>query len=166
VYRLASGKKRTYTKIITLRKPDGSLRRDTKETLRLMLEYFTPEDNDLDDNNLHKYITELTDEQPNTPDGREFTREEIGRVIEGMNNKKAPGEYGITVEIYKLTFKIFPKSITSMYNGCIKNGIFLERWKKAKIIPIMKPDSQTCEEVTEHRPISLLMWDGNYWKKH
>jgi hypothetical protein len=28
----------------------------------------------------------------NTPDDREFTREEIRKVIEGMNNKKAPGE--------------------------------------------------------------------------
>ena len=109
MYRLASGKKRTNTQITSLRKPDGSLTRDTKETLRLMLEYFTPEYNDLDDNNHHKHIRELTDKQPNTPDDREFTREEIGRLIEGMNNKKAQGEDGITAEIYKLTFKIFPK---------------------------------------------------------
>jgi len=61
VYRLASGKKRTNTQITTLRKPDGSLTSDTKETLRLMLEYFTPEDNDLDDNNHHKHVRELTD---------------------------------------------------------------------------------------------------------
>jgi hypothetical protein len=31
----------------TLRKHDSSLTKDTKETLRLMLEYFTPEDNKL-----------------------------------------------------------------------------------------------------------------------
>jgi len=81
-------------------------------------------------------------------------------VIEGMNNEKAPGEDGITAEIYKLTFKIFPKSITAMYNGCLKIGIFPERWKKAKIIPIMKPGIQTCEEVTKYRPISLLNVGG------
>ena len=81
-----------------------------------MLEYFTPEDNDLDDNNHQNHIRKLTDEQPNKPDGREFTREEIGRVIEGMNNKKAPGKDGKTAEIYKQSYKIFPKSITAMYN--------------------------------------------------
>ena len=91
-----------------------------------MLDYFTPEDNDLDDNNHQKHIRELTDKEPNTPDDGEFTSEDIGRVIEGMNNKKAPGEDGITEEIYKLTFKVFPKSITAMYNGCLKNGIFPE----------------------------------------
>jgi len=73
VYRLASGKKRTKTLITTLRKLDGLLTSETKETLRLMLEYFTPEDNDLD-NNHHKRIRELTDKQPNTPDDHEFAR--------------------------------------------------------------------------------------------
>jgi len=47
-----------------------------------------------------------------------------------------------------------------MYNGYLKNGIFPERWKKAKIIPIMKPGTQTCEEVTKYRPISLLNVGG------
>ena len=127
MYRLAPGKKGTNTQMKTLRKPDGSLTSDTKETLRLMLEYFTPEDNDLDDNNYHKHFRELTDIQPNTPDDREFTREEIGRVTEEMSNKKAPGENGITAEIYKLTFKIFKKIIIPMYDGCLKNGIFPDR---------------------------------------
>jgi hypothetical protein len=31
-------------------------------------------------------------------------------VIEGMDNKKAPGEDGITAEIFKQTFKILPKA--------------------------------------------------------
>jgi hypothetical protein len=34
--------------------------------------------------------------------------EEIGNAVESMGNKKAPGEDGITGEIYKSTFKIFP----------------------------------------------------------
>jgi len=75
VYRLASGKKRTNTQITTFRKQGDSLTSDTKETLRLMLEYFTPEANELDDNNHHKYIRELTVKQPYTSDDREFTRE-------------------------------------------------------------------------------------------
>ena len=66
----------------------------------------------------------------------------------------------MTAEIYKLTFKIFSKSITAMYNGCLKNRIFPERWKKAKIIPIMKPSTQTCEEDNTYRPISLLHVGG------
>jgi hypothetical protein len=48
LYRLAGGKMGTNTQITTLRNPDGSLTRDTKETLRHMLEYFTPEYNELE----------------------------------------------------------------------------------------------------------------------
>ena len=37
-----------------------------------------------------------------------------------------------------------------------ENGIFPERWNKAKIIPFKKAGTQTCEEVTKYGPISLL----------
>ena len=141
--------------ITTLRKTDGSLTKDTKETLRLMLEYFTPEDNELEDTNYHKQVRDKT-RPPNTQDDCEFTIDEIRRVIEGMDNKKAQGEDGITAEIFKQTFKILPKSITAMYNGCLKNVIFPEIWKKAKIIQITKPDTQNSQDVTKYRPISLL----------
>jgi hypothetical protein len=100
VYRLAAGKKKTNNQITTFRKSNGSLTRDTKDTLRYMLEYFTPEDNEQEDNNHHKQIRDMTARQPNTPDDREFPREEIRKVIEGMNNNKVPGEDGITAEIY------------------------------------------------------------------
>jgi hypothetical protein len=81
-----------------------------KGTLRLMLEYFTPEDNELEDNNYHKHVRAITTRPINTPDDSAFAREEIRRVIEGMDNKKAPGEDGITAEIHKETFKILPKA--------------------------------------------------------
>ena len=165
VYRLAAGKNKSNTQITTLRKPDGSLTRDTQETLILMLEYFTPEDNDLEDNDHHKQVRDITAQLPNTPDDQEFTREEIGKVIEGMNNKKAPGEDGITAEIHKLTFKMFPKSITVLYNSCLKNGVFPDRWKKAKIIPITKPGTQNSKDVTKYRPISLLNVRGKILEK-
>jgi hypothetical protein len=40
----------TQTDITTLKKTDGSFTADTKETLGLMMETFTPEDNKTDDN--------------------------------------------------------------------------------------------------------------------
>jgi hypothetical protein len=159
---VAAGKMRTNTQI-ALRKPDGSLTRDTKETLRDMLQYFTPEDNELEEN--YKKLRDTTARPPNTPDDREITRKEIRKVIEGINNKKAPGEDGITAEIYKLTFNIFPKSIRALYNGCLKNGVFPKGWKTAKIIPIMKPDAQNSTEVTKYRPISLLNMGGMILEK-
>jgi len=78
-------------------------------------------------------------------------------VNEEMSNKKDRGKDGITAEIYKLTFQLCPKYITTMYNGCLKNGILPDRWTKAKIIPIIKPGTQTCERITKYRPLSFLI---------
>ena len=101
VYRLTAGKQKTNTQLTTLRKPNGSLTKDTKETLSFMLEHFTPEDNELEDNTHHKQVRAIITQPQNTPDNSEFTRQEIRRVIEGLDNTKAPGEDGITAEIYR-----------------------------------------------------------------
>jgi hypothetical protein len=68
-----------------------------------------------------------------------------------MRGKKAPGADGITGEIYKGTFIIFPNYITALYNGCLRQGIFPTRWKRAKVIPIAKPGKDNSEEVSKFR---------------
>ena len=73
-----------------------------------------------------------------------------------MDNKKVPGEVGFTGDIYNHTFKILPKFITAMYNGCLRDGVFPKRWKRAKLIPIIKPGKEDSYEVSKYRPISLL----------
>ena len=80
-----------------------------KRNPQAYIKYFTPEDNELEDN-YHKQVRDKTTRPPNTPDDCEFTVEEIRRVIEGMDNKKAPGEDGIPAEIFKQTFKILQKA--------------------------------------------------------
>jgi hypothetical protein len=91
--------------------------------------------------------------------------QEIRNTDEAMNNKKAPGEDGITGEIYNYTFKTLPKYLTAMYNGCLKHAIFPTRWKKAKLIPIVKPGKEKSYDVTKYRPISLLNVGGKVLEK-
>jgi len=82
-----------------------------------------------------------------------------------LGNKKAPGEDGITGEIYKSAFEIFPRYITAMYNGCLNRGVFPTRWKRTKLIPITKPGKDNCEDVTKFRPISLINTGGKVLEK-
>lgn len=156
VYNLAAGRRNTTTQITTLRKSDGTFTTDTKDTLRLMLNYFTPEDNARNDTEYHKKVRAQTQESNNTADDKDFTVEEIREAIETMDNKKAPGEDGITGDIYKHIFSILPKTITAMYNGCLREGVFPKRWKRAQIIPIIKPGKEDSYDVSKYRPISLL----------
>jgi hypothetical protein len=55
-----------------------------------MLEYFTPEDKEYDDNDYHKQVIAQVQEPVNSADDKEFTIEEIRNAAESMDNKKAP----------------------------------------------------------------------------
>jgi hypothetical protein len=79
-----------------------------------VLDYFTPEENERDENDYHKQVRAQTQQTTTTADDREFTIEEIKYAVESMDNKKAQGEDAITGDIYNHKFKILPKSITAM----------------------------------------------------
>jgi len=82
-----------------------------------------------------------------------------------MDNKKVPGEVGFTGDIYNHTFKILLKFITVMYNVCLRDGVFPKRWKRAKLIPIIKPGKEDSYEVWKYRPISLVSVGGKVLEK-
>jgi hypothetical protein len=93
-------------------------------------------------------------------DDRDFTTEEIRQVIKSIDYKKAPGEDGITSKIRMWTFESFTKLVTSIYNGCLRKGCFPKRWKRARILPIIKPVKVNCNDASKYRPISLLNVGG------
>jgi hypothetical protein len=43
-----------------------------------------------------------------------------------------------------------------MYNGCLSSGVFPKRWKRAILIPTIKPGKENSEDVSKFRPVSLL----------
>ena len=50
--------------------------------------------------------------------------------------------------------------MTALYKACLREGVFPKRWKKARIITIVKPDKEGRDEVNKFRPISLLNSGG------
>ena len=130
-----------------------------------MLEHFTPEDKEEEDNDYHKIARSRAREPVDTADDKCFTVEETRRVITSMDNKKAPGIDGITGEVYKSVFEILPEYLTAMYNSCLNRGIFPKRWKTAKMIPIVKPGKENSDEPSKFRPISLLNVGGKVLEK-
>jgi hypothetical protein len=52
-----------------------------------------------------------------------------------------------------------------MYNGCFRSGVFPKRWKRAKLVPIIKPGKENSEEVSKFHPISLLNIGGKVLEK-
>jgi DICT domain-containing protein len=66
-----------HTQITTLKKPDGSFTADTKETVGLMMETFTFEDNKMDDNEYHKQVVAQALLLTDVADDRKFTMDEV-----------------------------------------------------------------------------------------
>jgi hypothetical protein len=51
---------------------------------------------------------------------------------------------------------LLPEATTAIYNGCLRTACFPRTWKRAKLIPIVKPGKESCDDITKYRPISLL----------
>lgn len=156
VYKLASGNIRKNCTLSTLKRRDGTYTTGLVDTMNYMFDHFTPEDDEKTDSEHHKNIRNKTLIPPNTDDDRPFTSVEIREIIENMNSKKAPGMDGVTSDILRHIFKIAPNYITALYNKCLETGQFPKQWKRAKIIPIVKPGKESSYEVTKYRPISLI----------
>jgi len=100
VYKIASGKIRTTTRLTTLEKEDGRYTTDTRSTIMYTLEHFVPDDREDSDNELHRKIRKEIQEPPNTADDKASTKEEIIANLKKINKlKKAPEEDGLTSEI-------------------------------------------------------------------
>jgi len=82
-----------------------------------------------------------------------------------MRSNKATGEDGITSEIYKSAFKIFPRYITALYNACLNRGVFPTRWKRITLLPITKHRKDNCDELNKFRHISLNNTGGKVLEK-
>lgn len=165
VYRLATGKTRTAPQLTTLTKDDGTETQDLEETMHYMLDHFVPEDKESEDFEYHRSIRAENNIPIDTHDDHMFTQREIEDHLKRMDPNKTPGEDGITSTILRKVFEIFPKYMTAMYNSCLKTSTFPKQWKRARIIPIIKPGKEGNTEVTKYRPISLLNTGGKVLEK-
>jgi len=112
----------------------------------------------------HKNVRRPT-EPIETTDDRGFTQDEVRQIVEGFNPRKAPGPDGITSEILILVFKSISKTVTSIYNECLKRGCIAKNWKIAKIIPIANPGKEDSLDPSKCGPISLLNIGGKVLEK-
>jgi len=82
--------------------------------------------------------------------------QEMTNVIQEMGNNKDPGDDGIPNEVWKCVGTMLPRYMTAIYNGCLREGVFPQSWKKAKIIPKVKPSKEGSDGVNKFGPISLI----------
>jgi len=86
MYKLATGKVRTHSIMITLRKNDGTVISNILETINNMLDHLITDDGE-EENQHHKNIRKMIAERIYTSDDAEFTQREIKQTIESFSRK-------------------------------------------------------------------------------
>lgn len=84
-----------------------------------------------------------------------FTLDELDGAVRQMKDRKAPGPDGIPNEVLKLVFQLCPHVLLTVFNACLKVGVFPTRWKVARLVLISKgkgdPDNPSA-----YRPLCML----------
>ena len=83
-----------------------------------------------------------------------ITLDEIIKLIRGLQLNKASGLDGIGTYIIKKTEKVIAPALVTLFNTCMKIGVFPDNLKIAQIVPLHKLG--TKDETTNYRPTSLL----------
>lgn len=100
--------------------------------------------------------TELLDVSCMDPSIPLFSFDELHQALRKIPNNRAPGPDNIPNEIIKLMAGKFPDPFLTVFNSCLKEGLFPVRWKSARLVLIFKGQGKPPDIPSSYRPISLL----------
>ena len=70
--------------------------------------------------------------------GTLFNEQELRRAVPSLQNNKPPGLDGISAEVVKITARVNPQMLLSIFNACLTEAVFSSRRKVAKLLLISK----------------------------
>ena len=91
------------------------------------------------------------------------THSEIEDIIISLKNGKSTRPFSIPVKLLKLVKSDISKPLACIFNESITLGIFLDKLKCAKVIPIHKKGAHN--DASNYRPTSLLFVFGKLFEK-
>lgn len=93
----------------------------------------------------------------------EFTLDELQAACSKLKNNKAPGPGNIPSEVIKHIVSERPDYVLRAYNELAARAHFPEKWKKAKLVLLQKPN-KPLENPASYRPICLLDIEGKLYE--
>ena len=82
------------------------------------------------------------------------TETAVKNIIKQLKGRSSEGADGLSVKLLKSIKNIIVKSLTLITNQCIGTGVFPDKLKIAKVVPLYKKDDKTPIET--YRPVSIL----------
>ena len=101
---------------------------------------------------------------PQTPQLHLTNLYEVKRKILSLKSRSAPGEDGITSTMLRNLSRKSLIYLTQLFNHLLQRGLFPTNWKRAKVIPIPKPNKPPPDP-NSYRPISLLSTVGKLFER-
>ena len=104
-------------------------------------------------NSKHSFKSYLT---PNaeTMNNINLTNEELQKAFSTLQLNKSPGYDDISINIVKSVFDIIESSLCYIFNLSLNSGVFPDKLKIARILPVFKSADESI--LTNYRPISIL----------
>ena len=93
-----------------------------------------------------------------------MTLDDVHDHFDNLDINKATGLDGIAPYFLKISKTSTAPVVLTLCNLSIKTGIYPDMWKKAKLIPLYKSDSQL--DTGNYRPISILAVVSKILERH
>lgn len=84
-----------------------------------------------------------------------FSADELIRQWTKLKNNKAPGPDGIPNEVVGMVIRVHPELLLRVYNGCLRKGVFYQKWKKQRLI-LLRKGQKPVDQPSSYRPLCLL----------
>lgn len=81
-----------------------------------------------------------------------------------IKNNTAPGRDGVTNEALKIIVGARQEILLQLYNRCLTEGLFLSKWKRARLV-LIKKENRPPNEPSSYRPLCLLDYIGKLFEK-
>ena len=153
------------TSVHAIKSPDGIVRYEMKEILKVWRDHFdalsTPKhEARFNDPHFHR-VTNAVNGWAKGKEVSEFlenpvTKEELSQAIRKLNQGKAPGHDGITAEHLKCAGPGLAKAICSLFNLCIKHEYVPVNFRKGIQVPLYKGKNTCSLNPDNYRGITLL----------
>ena len=108
----------------------------------------------LNKNNSRKFRSHLHYLTDNCLSSVSFSQDNIAKIIQNLDPKKAHGDNNISIRMLKICRSSIYKPLETIFKQCIETGVFSSEWKKASIVPIHKKGNK--HTLGNYRPVSLL----------
>lgn len=128
--------------------------RDSREAL---LKNLVTDDDDETETTWQRLIRNMTQVPLAIKDDPPFTYAEITSAIKRIKSCKVPGIDNMDPKIInRVISTVWSTCVTTIFNGCLKFGVFTAKWKQGIIWVLLKESDKDPRLASSYRPICLL----------